>query len=117
MGRCSACATCGRCLAWYGAQNLTITQGNPHILAGSCSDEPVHAVANYEWALAALQHLPENPDTMRQAIDLHLTVRVVLHPLGTFNQILPHLRAAERLAEALGDPHFPIRAAISNMIL
>jgi tetratricopeptide (TPR) repeat protein len=61
------------------------------------------AVACWEQALVALQHLPENPDTMRQRIDLHFDVRVTLHPLNAFAQILPHLRAAERLAEALGD--------------
>ena len=104
MGRCTACEILGRCLARYGEQNLKITQGNPNILPGGCSDEPAHAVANSAQALSALQHLPENPDTMRQAIDLHLTVRVVLHPLGAFTQILPHLYAAERLAETLGDP-------------
>jgi tetratricopeptide (TPR) repeat protein len=41
---------------------------------------------------------------MQQAIDLHLTMRVALHPLGDYAPILPHLREAERLAEALGDP-------------
>ena len=103
MGRCSACETLGRCLARYGEQRLKITPGHPKILPGGGSGEPAHAVANYEQALAALQHLPGNPDTMRQAIDLHLTVRVALHPLGAFPQILPHMRAAERLAEALGE--------------
>ena len=78
-------------------------RGNPNILPGGCFDEPAHGVAHSAQALAALQHLPENPDTMRQAIDLRLTVRVVLHPLSAFTQILPHLRAAKRLAEALGD--------------
>ena len=33
-----------------------------------------------------------------------MTVRVALHPLGTFPWILPHLRAGKRLAETLGDP-------------
>jgi tetratricopeptide (TPR) repeat protein len=61
------------------------------------------AVANFEQALGALQLLPENPDTMRQRIDLHFNVRVALHPLNAYVQILPHLREAERLAEALGD--------------
>ena len=103
MGWCSACETLGRCLARYGEQSLKITQGTPNILPGGYSDEPAHAAANSEQALAALQHLSENPDTMRQAIDLHLTVQVALHPLGAFTQILPHLRAAERLAEALGE--------------
>jgi tetratricopeptide (TPR) repeat protein len=62
------------------------------------------ALTHYEQALRALQHLPENPNTMQQAIDLHLTMRVALHPLGNVAQILPHLREAERLAEVLGDP-------------
>jgi tetratricopeptide (TPR) repeat protein len=62
------------------------------------------AAASFEQALAALQHLPESPDTMRQQIDLHCDVRVALQPLNAFAQILPPLREAERLAEALSDP-------------
>jgi tetratricopeptide (TPR) repeat protein len=91
--------------AWYGElwdkAVQYARQAGEHAMARSAYRE---AVVHYEQALSALQHLPENPDTMRQAIDLHCTVRVALHPLGDFAQILPHLRAAERLAEALGDP-------------
>lgn len=76
-------------------------QAGDHAMARSAYRE---ALAHYEQALSALQHLPEHPDTIQQAIDLHLTARVALHPLGDYAPILPHLREAERLAEALGDP-------------
>jgi class 3 adenylate cyclase/tetratricopeptide (TPR) repeat protein len=79
-------------------------QAGGHAMARSAYQE---AVAHYEQVLKALQHLPESSDTIQQAIDLHLTMRVALQPLqplGDFSQILLHLREAERLAEALGDP-------------
>jgi tetratricopeptide (TPR) repeat protein len=63
------------------------------------------AVMCYEQALAALQHLPENPTAMEQGIDLRLEMRNALYPLADFDRILSILREAERLAEALDDPH------------
>jgi len=61
------------------------------------------AVAYFEQALGALQHLPENRDTLEQAIDLRFDLRNALFALGDHRPILEHLRQAETLAQALGD--------------
>jgi len=62
------------------------------------------AVAYFEQALAALEHLPECRATLEQAIDLRLDLRNVLFPLDEHARIFDHLRAAEALAERLDDP-------------
>src|SRR5262249_1481156 len=61
------------------------------------------AVAYQEQALVALQHLPENHDTLAQAIDLRIDLRQSLYPLGEFGRILEYLHEAETLAMALAD--------------
>jgi DNA-binding NtrC family response regulator/tetratricopeptide (TPR) repeat protein len=61
------------------------------------------AVACFEQALGALQHLPESRDTIEQAIDLRFDLRNALSPLGDHGPLLEHLRQAETLAQALGD--------------
>jgi tetratricopeptide (TPR) repeat protein len=61
------------------------------------------AVTAFEQALMALQHLPEDQDTLAQAIDLRFDLRNALLPLGELARMVDHLRAAERLAERLGD--------------
>jgi tetratricopeptide (TPR) repeat protein len=61
------------------------------------------AVACFEQALVALQHLPESRDTLEQAIDLRLDLRNSLFLLGELGQVIGYLRAAETLAEALDD--------------
>jgi tetratricopeptide (TPR) repeat protein len=61
------------------------------------------AVAYFEQALDALQHLPESRDTIEQAIDLRFDLRNTLSTLGDHGPILEHLRQAETLAQALGD--------------
>jgi class 3 adenylate cyclase/tetratricopeptide (TPR) repeat protein len=63
------------------------------------------AVACFEQALAALQHLPERRDTVEQAIDVRFDLRNALQQLGDRGPILEHLRQAETLAQALGDQH------------
>ena len=60
-------------------------------------------VMRYEQALQALQHLPQTPETGAQAIDLHLALRTALIPLGDSAAIFTHMRAAEALAQQLGD--------------
>ena len=50
------------------------------------------AVECFEHALVALQHLPETPETVEQAIDLHFNVRNALLPLGEHGRIFDHLR-------------------------
>jgi tetratricopeptide (TPR) repeat protein len=62
------------------------------------------AVAYYEQALSALQHLPETRDTREQAIDLRLALRAAHNPLGDSGRVLANLREAEALAAALDDP-------------
>jgi predicted ATPase/class 3 adenylate cyclase len=61
-------------------------------------------VVCFEQALAALTHLPENRDTLEQAIDLRFELRRVLLPLGESRRIHDLLRDAATLAEALDDP-------------
>src|SRR5262249_26297632 len=62
------------------------------------------AVAYFEQALAALEHVPERHETLAQAIDLRFDLRNALLPLDEQARIFDHLRAAEALAERLGDP-------------
>jgi tetratricopeptide (TPR) repeat protein len=61
------------------------------------------AVEGFAQALAALQHLPETPETLGQAIDLHFDVRNALLPLADHERIYEHLRLAETLARRLND--------------
>jgi tetratricopeptide (TPR) repeat protein len=61
------------------------------------------AVGSFEQALSVLPHLPEQRDTIEQAIDLRLTLRSALLPSGDLGHILAYLREAETLAEALDD--------------
>jgi class 3 adenylate cyclase/tetratricopeptide (TPR) repeat protein len=61
------------------------------------------AVAGFEQALSALQHLPEEHDTLAQAIDLHVDLRDALLALGEHRRGFDQLREAEALAEVLDD--------------
>ena len=65
----------------------------------------LEAVDCFERSLTALQHLPENRDTMAQGIDLRLELRSPPVSLGKPERLLVYLQEAERLAEALGDQH------------
>jgi tetratricopeptide (TPR) repeat protein len=69
-------------------------------IAGSANRE---AVAHFERALVALQHLPEGRNTMEQAIDVRCELRTALMPLNERGRILALLREAEALAQALDD--------------
>jgi predicted ATPase len=62
------------------------------------------AVGYFEQALTSLPHLPEQRDTIEQAIDLRLALRSALLPSGDSGRILAALREAEALAAALDDP-------------
>lgn len=62
------------------------------------------AAGCFEQALVAITHLPESRETMEQAIDLRFDLRNALAPLAEFDRMLDHLREAETLAKALGDP-------------
>jgi class 3 adenylate cyclase/tetratricopeptide (TPR) repeat protein len=61
------------------------------------------AASYFEQALTALGNLPESRETREQAIDLHFNLRTSLRALGEHGRVLEHLRAAEGLANALGD--------------
>ena len=61
------------------------------------------AASYFEQALNALEHLPDDRETREQAIDLHFNLRTPLAALGERERVLEHLRAAEALANALGD--------------
>jgi len=62
------------------------------------------AVGYFEQGLGALAHLPEQRDTLEQAIDLRLALRNALAPSGDSGRVLAYLREAEALAAALDDP-------------
>jgi class 3 adenylate cyclase/tetratricopeptide (TPR) repeat protein len=57
----------------------------------------------FEQALSALAHLPEQRDTIEQAIDLRFALRNAAFALGEYERILGYLRDAATLAEVLGD--------------
>jgi class 3 adenylate cyclase/tetratricopeptide (TPR) repeat protein len=61
------------------------------------------AMAFCEEALRALQHLPDSRDTLAQAIDLRLDLRAAYITTREFGRLLAHLRAAETMAQTLGD--------------
>jgi tetratricopeptide (TPR) repeat protein len=61
------------------------------------------AASYFEQALTVLGHLPESREMHEQAIDLHFNLRVSLGALAEHERVLEHLRAAEALANALGD--------------
>jgi tetratricopeptide (TPR) repeat protein len=61
------------------------------------------AVGYFEQALSALPHLPEQPDTIEQTIDLRLALRTALFPSGDFERMLALLSEAEALAAAVDD--------------
>jgi len=61
------------------------------------------AAAWLQDALRALERLPETPDTLAQAIDARLELRVALTSLGRYQDVLAVMREAERLAIRLDD--------------
>jgi len=62
------------------------------------------AVAGYEQALVALEHLPDSRAATEHAIDLRLGLRPALNALGeATGPILDYLHCAETLAQTLGD--------------
>ncbi len=61
------------------------------------------AVELLQQALGALERLPETAETLAQAIDVRLDLRVALIPLGRYHDVLTVMRAAEALATRLGD--------------
>jgi class 3 adenylate cyclase/tetratricopeptide (TPR) repeat protein len=62
------------------------------------------AVAYYDQAQVAIEHLPNTRDALEQAIDVRLDRQGSLQALGQHTRLLDDLRAAEKLATALDDP-------------
>lgn len=61
------------------------------------------AVACFEHALDAMQHVPETPQTLEQTIDLCLDLRNSFLALGELDKIPGYLAKAEMLARKLDD--------------
>jgi class 3 adenylate cyclase/tetratricopeptide (TPR) repeat protein len=61
------------------------------------------AIAAFDQALSALQHLPQERDMIERGIDLRLDLRNACMPLGDSERIFTTLRQAEELAQAMGD--------------
>jgi tetratricopeptide (TPR) repeat protein len=61
------------------------------------------ASAHFTHGLELLQALPNTVERTWQTIDLCLTLRQALHPLGEYERVLAYLRQAEPLAMALDD--------------
>jgi tetratricopeptide (TPR) repeat protein len=76
-------------------------QAGAKALARSAHHE---AMTYFEQALAAVPHLPESDENLEQAIDIHFDLATSLLPLGQVEKRLQHLRNAEGLARALGNP-------------
>ena len=77
-------------------------QAGDKALARSASRE---AVACFEQALVALEHLPEGRERHEQAIDVRFGLRHGLGQRREYGRVLTYLREAEALAQALGDQH------------
>jgi tetratricopeptide (TPR) repeat protein len=61
------------------------------------------AVTHLEQAIVALERLPEDLGTLRALVDLRISLRSSLFPLGEHKRITDHLRDAAGLANKLGD--------------
>ena len=61
------------------------------------------AAALLRQALQVLARLPETPETLAQAIDARLELRIALVPLGQYEDVLALMREAEGLAVRLDD--------------
>jgi class 3 adenylate cyclase/tetratricopeptide (TPR) repeat protein len=61
------------------------------------------AADSYYKALAGLQHLPQDDDALRRAIDLRLELRNPLFLLGRFEEVHCLLREAESIAQRISD--------------
>ena len=69
------------------------------------ADRSAHneAVTYLDQALEGLKHLPESRQTIEQAIDVRLSMRSSLQPLGEQAKLFDRMREAQELAESLND--------------
>jgi class 3 adenylate cyclase/tetratricopeptide (TPR) repeat protein len=76
---------------------------------GQAASKAVARSANREAAdfyyssLAALQHMPQDGNALRRAVDVRLELRNPLFLLGQFEELHRSLREAEAIAENIGD--------------
>ena len=61
------------------------------------------AIARFQEALVALEHLGEAPGAIEQAIDIRIEIRHCLLPLGAQEEIAQHLREAAERATRIDD--------------
>lgn len=74
------------------------------------------AIGFYEQAIQALSHLPETPETLAQAIDLRLGLRVALGPASEYRRVLEVMDQVRDLAIRLGDAHRIAQIEVSRSI-
>jgi DNA-binding SARP family transcriptional activator/class 3 adenylate cyclase len=58
----------------------------------------------FDLALGAIDELPRTPATLQSAVDVRFEIKNALTPLGEFDRIVGHLRAARTLIAQLDDP-------------
>ncbi|NIS07090.1 MAG: AAA family ATPase [Gammaproteobacteria bacterium] len=61
------------------------------------------AIEGLEQARKAVRHLPQDPKTLEQGIDILLELRSSLQALGEHERVFESLEEAEKLASSLGD--------------
>ena len=61
------------------------------------------AVSCFENALTALEHLPQDRETLELALDVRFDLRTSLFPLGKLERVLEYLEQADHLSEKLDD--------------
>src|SRR5262249_46812097 len=83
--------------------NKAVTYYQPAGARGHARAAFREAVACFEQALQALEHLPEHDNTMGLAIELRLALGPSLHARGEYARHRAVLGEAENLARALGD--------------
>src|SRR5262249_54149185 len=61
------------------------------------------SVTCFEEALSALRRLPASREVDERDVDIRIELRQSLYPMGRFDDLIRHLREAERIAEKLDD--------------
>ena len=94
-------------LAHHAVRAETWLRAVPHLRRAAARaiarSADAEAVTHLEQAVAALSHLDETEETLRQAVDVRLELRNALMPLADRARIFLALSEAEVLAKRLGD--------------